>query len=132
MACFDEDATIEVIERVAKAKPLCAVFRDAFLASDVTAANSEELFKTYNPDIIRRVTLTGELLRCGDDVRTIKQTILQSQYEAGKGGQLPSAGALLLHGWIHLGNQSQTFEAVLLGLGATGLPAVIRQSRVTN
>jgi adenine-specific DNA-methyltransferase len=55
MACFDEDATVDVIERIAKAKPLYAVFRDASMADDATAANLEELFKTYSPDTIRRV-----------------------------------------------------------------------------
>lgn len=55
MACFDEDVTVEVIERIAKAKPLYAVFRDASMASDATEANLEELFKTYSPDTIRRV-----------------------------------------------------------------------------
>ena len=55
MACFDEDVTVDVIERIAKAKPLYAVFRDASMADDATAANLEELFKTYSPDTIRRV-----------------------------------------------------------------------------
>ncbi|MDD6729598.1 MAG: site-specific DNA-methyltransferase [Eggerthellaceae bacterium] len=55
MACFDADVTVDVIERIAKAKPLYAVFRDASMASDATEANLEELFRTYSPDTIRRV-----------------------------------------------------------------------------
>ena len=55
MACFDADVTVDVIERIAKARPLYAVFRDASMASDATEANLEELFKTYSPDTIRRV-----------------------------------------------------------------------------
>lgn len=55
IACFDEDVTTGVIEEIAKAKPLYAVFRDASMADDATAANLEELFKTYSPETIRRV-----------------------------------------------------------------------------
>ena len=36
-------------------RPLYAVFRDACLANDATAANLEELFKTFSPDTVRRV-----------------------------------------------------------------------------
>lgn len=55
MACFDENVTTEVIEEIARAKPLYAMFRDTSMADDATAANLEELFKTYSPDTIRRV-----------------------------------------------------------------------------
>ena len=55
IACFDEDVDETVIEEIAKRKPLYAVFRDASMANDATAANFEELFKTYSPDTIRRV-----------------------------------------------------------------------------
>ena len=55
MACFDEDVDVAVIEEIAKARPLYAVFRDASLSDDATAANLEELFKTYSPDTIRCV-----------------------------------------------------------------------------
>ena len=55
IACFDEDVDETVIEEIAKRKPLYAVFRDASMADDATAANFEELFKTYSPDTIRRV-----------------------------------------------------------------------------
>ena len=37
------------------ARAVTAVFRDASLADDSTAANLEELFRTYSPDTIRRV-----------------------------------------------------------------------------
>ena len=55
IACFDEDVDEKVIEEIAKMRPLYAVFRDASMADDATAANFEELFKTYSPDTIRRV-----------------------------------------------------------------------------
>ena len=55
IACFDEDVDETVIEEIAKMRPLYAVFRDASMADDATAANFEELFKTYSPDTIRRV-----------------------------------------------------------------------------
>ena len=55
VACFDEGVGVETIEAIAKMKPLYAVFRDASMADDATAANFEELFKTYSPDTIRRV-----------------------------------------------------------------------------
>lgn len=55
VACFDEGVEVEVIEAIAQMKPLYAVFRDASMADDATAANFEELFKTYSPDTIRKV-----------------------------------------------------------------------------
>lgn len=55
IACFDEDVNDIVIEEIAKMRPLYAVFRDASMSDDATAANFEELFKTYSPDTIRRV-----------------------------------------------------------------------------
>ena len=55
IACFDEDVDETVIEEIAKMRPLYAVFRDASMADDATAANFEELFKTYSPDTIRRI-----------------------------------------------------------------------------
>ena len=55
MACFDTQVGNDVIEAIAKEKPLYAVFRDASLADDATEANFEELFKCYSPDTIRRV-----------------------------------------------------------------------------
>lgn len=55
IACFDENVDETVIEEIAKMRPLYAVFRDASMADDATAANFEELFKTYSPDTIRKV-----------------------------------------------------------------------------
>ena len=55
LACFDEGISSQVIEAIAKQRPPYAVFRDAALADDATAANLEELFKTYSPDTVRKV-----------------------------------------------------------------------------
>ena len=55
VACFDADVSTECIEAIARMRPLYAVLRDASLADDATAANFEELFKTYSPDTVRRV-----------------------------------------------------------------------------
>lgn len=55
VACFDKQIGTDVIEQIARMRPLYAVFRDASLADDSTAANFEELFKTYSPDTVRRV-----------------------------------------------------------------------------
>lgn len=55
IACFDEGVDVDVIEEIAKMRPLYAVFRDASMADDATTANFEELFKTYSPDTIRKV-----------------------------------------------------------------------------
>ena len=55
VACFDADVSTECIEAIARKRPLYAVLRDASLADDATAANFEELFKTYSPDTVRRV-----------------------------------------------------------------------------
>ena len=55
IACFDVDVDENIIEEIAKMRPLYAVFRDASMADDATAANFEEYFKTYSPDTIRRV-----------------------------------------------------------------------------
>ena len=55
VACFDEGVDVDVIEEIAKMRPLYAVFRDASMADDATTANFEELFKTYSPDTIRKV-----------------------------------------------------------------------------
>mgnify|MGYP000274937519 CR=1 FL=1 len=55
VACFDADVTTECIEAIARMRPLYAVLRDASLADDASAANFEELFKTYSPDTVRRV-----------------------------------------------------------------------------
>jgi adenine-specific DNA-methyltransferase len=55
LACFDTNITTEVVEEIAKLKPIYAVFRDASFADDSAAANFEELFKTYSPDTVRKV-----------------------------------------------------------------------------
>ena len=55
VACFDLDLDNAAIEEMAKMKPVYAVFRDASLVDDATAANLEELFKTYSPDTVRKV-----------------------------------------------------------------------------
>lgn len=55
IACFDVDVSTECIEAIARMRPLYAVLRDASLVDDATAANFEELFKTFSPDTVRRV-----------------------------------------------------------------------------
>ena len=55
VACFDLDLDNQAIERIARMEPVYAVFRDASLKDDATAANLEELFKTYSPDTVRKV-----------------------------------------------------------------------------
>ena len=55
IACFDTEVGTSVIEKIAQERPIYAVFRDASLADDSSAANFEELFKTYSPETIRRV-----------------------------------------------------------------------------
>lgn len=55
IACFDTDVSTDCIEAIAKMRPLYAVLRDASLVDDATAANFEELFKTYSPDTVRKV-----------------------------------------------------------------------------
>lgn len=55
LACFDANVGVDTIEAIAKRKPVYAVLRDASLVDDSTAANFEELFKTFSPDTIRRV-----------------------------------------------------------------------------
>jgi adenine-specific DNA-methyltransferase len=55
VACFDTEVNKECIEKIAKMRPIYAVFRDASMADDATAANFEELFKTFSPDTERKV-----------------------------------------------------------------------------
>lgn len=55
LVCFDANVGVDTIEEIAKRKPVYAVLRDASLVDDSTAANFEELFKTFSPDTIRRV-----------------------------------------------------------------------------
>lgn len=55
IACFDENITDEVVTKIAKMKPLYAVFRDSSLINDAVATNFEQVFKTYSPGTIRKV-----------------------------------------------------------------------------
>ena len=55
IACFDENITDEVVTKIAKMKPLYAVFRDSSLINDAVATNFEQIFKTYSPNTIRKV-----------------------------------------------------------------------------
>lgn len=55
IACFSDSVTSDLIEAIAKEKPIYAVFRDASFADDSAVANLEELFKTFSSDTIRRV-----------------------------------------------------------------------------
>lgn len=54
-ACFDANVGSDTIEKMAKAKPWCAVIRDSSMADDATHANYEELFRTYSPDTVPQV-----------------------------------------------------------------------------
>ncbi len=54
LACFDTNITDEVITAIAKRRPNYVVLRDAGLASDATATNFEQLFRTYAPNTIVR------------------------------------------------------------------------------
>ena len=55
VACFDKDVTDEVVTTIAKMHPLYAVFRDTSMATDSTATNFEQLFKTYSPDTVTKI-----------------------------------------------------------------------------
>ena len=55
MACFDRDVTNEVIEAIAKEKPIYFVMRDSSLANDSVATNFDQIFATYSPETIRKV-----------------------------------------------------------------------------
>ena len=55
MACFDKDVTDEVVTTIAKMRPLYAVLRDTSMASDSTATNFEQIFKTYSPDTVTKI-----------------------------------------------------------------------------
>jgi adenine-specific DNA-methyltransferase len=49
VACFDEELDNDTIAALAKERPLNCVVRDGSFASDATAANFEELFRTISP-----------------------------------------------------------------------------------
>ena len=55
VACFDRDVTNEVIEAIAKEKPIYFVMRDSSLANDSVATNFDQIFATYSPETIRKV-----------------------------------------------------------------------------
>ena len=55
VACFEKDVTDEVVTTIAKMHPLYAVLRDTSMATDSTATNFEQLFKTYSPDTVTKI-----------------------------------------------------------------------------
>ena len=55
VACFDKDVTDEVVTTIAKMHPLYAVLRATSMATDSTATNFEQLFKTYSPDTVTKI-----------------------------------------------------------------------------
>ena len=55
VACFDRDVTNEVIEAIAKEKPIYFVMRDSSLANDSVATNFDQIFATYSPETVRKV-----------------------------------------------------------------------------
>ena len=48
-ACFDNGITEELVKRLAKRKPLRAVFRDSSYGSDSVKINLERIFKILSP-----------------------------------------------------------------------------------
>ena len=55
MACFDKNVTEDVVTTIAKEHPFYAVFRDGSMADDGVPINSEQIFKTYSPNTVRKV-----------------------------------------------------------------------------
>ena len=55
IACFDKDITSDVVESIAKKKPVYSVFRDSCFVSDSVADNIEQIFKTFSPETICKV-----------------------------------------------------------------------------
>ena len=55
VACFDHTISEKVIEYIAKTAKSYAIIRDASIDSDSTATNFEQIFKTYNPNVERKV-----------------------------------------------------------------------------
>ncbi|MFA4917352.1 MAG: hypothetical protein WC560_11880 [Syntrophales bacterium] len=49
MACFDSGITEELVKKLAKRKPLRAVFRDDAFGSDSVKINVEQIFKLLSP-----------------------------------------------------------------------------------
>lgn len=50
MACFDDDVSEEVIQHIAQAQPLRAVFRDSSFANSADKINVSEIFKELSPN----------------------------------------------------------------------------------
>ncbi len=55
VACFDQDASDEVVKAIAQMQPAYAVLRDTSMKNDATATNFEQIFKTYSPDTVTRI-----------------------------------------------------------------------------
>lgn len=55
IACFDQSISEKTVEFMAKNAKSYAVIRDGSIDSDSTATNFEQIFKTYNPKVDRRV-----------------------------------------------------------------------------
>jgi len=55
IACFDNNATEDVVTEIAKLQPYYAVFRDSSIATDSVATNFEQIFETYSKTTIRKV-----------------------------------------------------------------------------
>lgn len=54
VACFDKDVTDEAVTAIAKMQPTYAVLRDTSMATDSTATNFEQIFRTYSPNTTTR------------------------------------------------------------------------------
>lgn len=55
VACFDKNVTDDVVTTIAKMQPLYAVLRDTSMATDSTATNFEQIFKTYSPNTTTKI-----------------------------------------------------------------------------
>ena len=55
LACFDKGVDTSAVTGIAKKKPYYAVFRDSGMADDSTAANFDQIFRTYSPATVRKV-----------------------------------------------------------------------------
>jgi adenine-specific DNA-methyltransferase len=55
VACFDQDVTDDVVTAIAKMQPMYAVLRDTSMATDSTATNFEQIFKTYSPNTVTKI-----------------------------------------------------------------------------
>lgn len=55
VACFDENVNDDAVKAIAKMTPQYAVFRDSSFATDSTATNFQQIFKTYSPNTVTKV-----------------------------------------------------------------------------